>query len=134
MGNKALIRVDYEGRWYYCNRKIIRNDIIEELLKKLKIDEKGNCWIEWEGEKEIVEVEDTVFIVKWIEKEWDDFKIKLNDGTEETLDLDTFYLSPKGIPYCRVKKRHFSSKDFTTCFLSTRTTRFSNRQKFHNKV
>lgn len=104
------IRVDAEGRWYYCNREIIRKDILTELLKRLRLDEEGNYWIEIEGEREPIEVEDTVFIVKWIEKEGDVFKIKLNDGTEEILDLRTFYLSPKGIPYCRVKDGAFPAR------------------------
>ncbi len=110
MKDKALIRVDSEGRWYYCDQEIIRKDIIKEFLNNLRTDDKGNYWIEWEGYKEPVEVEDTVFIVKWIEKKDDVFKIHLNDGTEEILDLDTFYLSSKGIPYCKVKDRKFPAK------------------------
>lgn len=110
MENKTLIRVDNEGRWYYGDQEIIREDVIAEFLKRLVIDEKGNYWIEWEGEKEPIEVEDTVFIVTWIEREGEIFRMRLNDGTEEILDLDTFYLSPKGIPYCRVKNKTFPAR------------------------
>jgi hypothetical protein len=107
---KGKIFVDKEGRWYYEGKEIIREDIIQEFLNALQYDEEGRYWICFGEEKELIEVEDTVFLVRQVEKTEDGFIITLNDGTKEEMDLETFWIDPRGVPYCLVKNKKFPAR------------------------
>ena len=110
----AAIRVDKEGKWYYEGREIVRQEVLEVLYQGLGRDEEGNYYVEWEGEREYISVEDTVFLVQWAELRREGgeefFLIKLNDGTWERLDLSSFWIGRGNVPYCMVKGGRFPAR------------------------
>ncbi len=108
--SKPLIRVDREGRWYYGDREIIRKEIVRELFGLLDRDPQGRYWLRMGDEQQPLEVEDTVFLVEEVQREGEGFVVRLNDGTKEQLDLETFWMTPEGVPYCMVKGGRFPAR------------------------
>lgn len=108
--NKPKIKVDKEGQWYFEGKPIVRRDILQELLRLLERDEAGRYWLSYGEEREPVDVEDTVFVVQEVEKTPEGFKIRLNDGTEEELDLSSLWISAEGVPYCTAKGGRFPAR------------------------
>ena len=111
MGSPA-IRVERDGKWYFEGAEIIRKDILSLFYDSLHLDEDG-YYIEINGERERLEVEDTVFLVQGAElvKDGEEaFAIRLNDGTEERLDLNTFRIAERNVPYCLVKEGRFPAR------------------------
>ena len=110
--HKAAIKVDRDGVWYFEGRKIIRQDILSLFYASLHLDE-DRYYIEIDGERQYLEVEDTVFLVQGAELVRDSeeaFVISLNDGTEEKLDLHTFRIAEGNVPYCLVKGGRFPAR------------------------
>lgn len=105
-----MLRIDREGRWFYKDREIIRKEVLEVLWRSLDRDPEGRYFVCIGEEREPVEVEDSAFLVRWAELRGDRFVIGLNDGSEEELDLDSFWLSPEGVPYCMVKGGRFPAR------------------------
>jgi len=109
---RAAIRIDRDGVWYFEGREIIRQDILSLFYDSLHFDEEG-YYLEINGEREYLEVEDTVFLVRGAElvkQNEEVFLITLNDGTEEQLDLHTFRIAEGNIPYCLVKGGRFPAR------------------------
>ncbi len=110
--NRSAIRIDRDGLWYFQGREIIRKEILSIFYDSLHLDEDG-YYVELKGEREYLEVEDTVFLVQGAELIRDSeeiFLIRLNDGTQEQLDLDTLRITKENIPYCLVKKGQFPAR------------------------
>jgi hypothetical protein len=110
--NRDPIKVDKEGVWYFEGREIIREDILSLFYASLHLDDDG-YYLEINGERQYLEVEDTIFLVRAAElvKHNDEFfLIKLNDGTEEQLDLHTFRIAEGNVPYCLVKNGRFPAR------------------------
>jgi hypothetical protein len=106
------IRVDRDGTWYYEGREIFRKEILSLFYASLHLDEAG-YYLEIKGERERLEVEDTVFLVEGAELVRDSaeaFVIRLNDGSQERLDLNTFRIAEGNIPYCLVKEGRFPAR------------------------
>jgi hypothetical protein len=109
---RASIRVDRDGVWYFQGREIIRKDIISLFYASLHLDEAG-YYLEIKGERERLEVEDTVFLVQGAElvkHSEETFVISLNDGTQERLDLTSFRIAEGNTPYCLVKGGRFPAR------------------------
>jgi len=109
---RSTIRVDKDGLWYYEGKEIIRKDILSLFHESLHLDDDG-YYLEIKGERARLEVEDTVFLVQGAELVKDSeeaFVIRLNDGTQERLDLDTFRIVEGNIPYCSVKEGRFPAR------------------------
>jgi hypothetical protein len=106
------IRVGKDGKWYFEGAEIIREEILSLFYASLHLDDEG-YYLEIQGERERLDVEDTVFIVKEAElvKDSDEaFVIWLNDGSQERLDLNTFRIDEGNIPYCLVKEGRFPAR------------------------
>jgi hypothetical protein len=106
------IRIDRDGLWYFEGKEIIRQDILSLFYASLHRDDDG-YYLEISGERQYLEVEDTVFLVRGAElvKQHEEvFLIKLNDGTEEQLDLNTFRIAEGNCPYCLVKGGRFPAR------------------------
>ena len=106
------IRIDRDGVWYFEGREIIRQDILSLFYDSLHFEEEG-YYLEINGAREYLEVEDTVFLVRGAElvkHNEEAFWIKLNDGTEEQLDLNTFRIAEGNCPYCLVKEGRFPAR------------------------
>lgn len=106
------IKVDKDGTWYYEGREIIRKEILSLFYESLHLDDDG-YYLEINGQRARLEVEDTVFLVQGAELVKDSeeaFIIRLNDGSQERLDLDTFRIAEGNIPYCLVKEGRFPAR------------------------
>lgn len=111
--DRPVIKVDREGRWYYRGSEIVRREVLEVFWRALERDQEGRYYLKMGDEQEPVEVEDTVFLVQWAElrdEPEEHFQIRLNDGTEERLDLSTFWIDERGVPYCLVKSGRFPAR------------------------
>jgi len=110
--SRAAIKVDRDGVWYFEGREIIRKDILSLFYASLHLDDNG-YYLEINGQREYLEVEDTIFLVQGAElvREGEEvFVIRLNDGTEEQLDLNTFRIAEGNCPYCLVKGGRFPAR------------------------
>jgi hypothetical protein len=110
--SRAAIKVDKDGVWYFEGKEIIREEILSLFYASLHLDEDG-YYVEINGERQYLEVEDTVFLVQGAElvNEGEEaFIIRLNDGTEEPLDLHTFRIAEGNCPYCLVKEGRFPAR------------------------
>jgi hypothetical protein len=109
---RPAIRIDRDGVWYFEGREIIRKEILSLFYESLHLDADG-YFLEINGEREYLEVEDTVFLVQGAElitHGEEAFWIKLNDGTEEQLDLGSLRIEKGNIPYCLVKGGRFPAR------------------------
>ncbi|MBN1254199.1 MAG: DUF1285 domain-containing protein [Deltaproteobacteria bacterium] len=109
---RPSITVDKDGKWYFEGAEIIRKEILSLFYESLHFDDNG-YYLEINGERARLEVEDTVFLVQGAELVKDSeeaFIIRLNDGTEEQLDLDTFRIAEGNVPYCLVKEGKFPTR------------------------
>lgn len=109
---RPSIRVDRDGTWYFQGAEIIRKNILSLFYAALHLDADG-YYVELEGDRERLEVEDTVFLVQGAElvKDGEEaFWIRLNDGSQERLDLDTFRIAEGNVPYCLVKEGRFPAR------------------------
>jgi hypothetical protein len=110
--HRAAIKVDKDGVWYFDGREIIRDDILCLFYDSLHFEDDG-YYLEINGQRECLEVEDTVFLVRAAElvrNDEDAFWITLNDGTTEQLDLHTFRIAEGNCPYCLVKGGRFPAR------------------------
>jgi Uncharacterized protein conserved in bacteria len=107
---KPGIFIDKRGRWYQDGIAITHRWTYLHNNKLLSRDEEGRYYIE-EGRGRIyVEVEDTPFVVKMVDKRSDGFYIILNDETEERLNLDVLWMNRENIPYTKVKNGEFEAR------------------------
>jgi hypothetical protein len=110
--SRAAIKVDRDGVWYFQGGEIIRKEILSLFYESLHLDDNG-YYLEINGQREYLEVEDTVFLVQGAElvREGEEvFIIRLNDGTAEQLDLSTFRIAEGNCPYCLVKGGRFPAR------------------------
>lgn len=113
---EAVIRIDKEGNWFYNGLPIINKKIYLFFNKHLETGTDGNYIIRVGDETCRLEVEDTPYVVNGLSlvKSEEDgrscFKIRLNDETEENLDLNSLYINPNNIPYCKVKSGKFPAR------------------------
>lgn len=111
------IRIDKEGVWYYKGVEMFRKDILKIFFECLKRDEQGRYLIELEGEKCLIDVEDTPFVVTAAEantgkdrKGNESIEILLNDFTSEDLDLSTLRVGIDNVLYCGIKNGSFEAR------------------------
>ncbi|MEA2014316.1 MAG: DUF1285 domain-containing protein [Thermodesulfobacteriota bacterium] len=110
------IRIDKEGVWYYNGAVMFRKDILKLFFKSLKMDDLGRYLIEFEGDKWLIEVEDTPFIVKTVSRfnkddsENESIEILLSDSTSEMLNLSTVRVGMDNVLYCSIKNKKFEAR------------------------
>lgn len=102
--------IDKEGNWFQDGIKIEHRVTYLYNNKLLKQDNEGIFYIDEGSGKLYVEVEDTPFVVKMVDKRGEDFYIILNDETEEKLDFDTLRISSDNIPYVSVKDGKYEAR------------------------
>lgn len=110
------IRIDKEGVWYYQGAKMFRKDILKLFFENLKKDELGRYLIEFRGDKCLIEVEDTPFVVKAADRdnredrENESIEILLSDFTSEKLNPSTLRVGMDNVLYCSIKDRKFEAR------------------------
>ena len=110
------IRIDKEGVWYYKGAEMFRKDILDVFYRNLKRDKSGRYIIEFKNDRCYLDVEDTPFVVKTVNRT--DSKsdgneamhILLNDQTVEKLDPGTLWIGKDNVLYCYVKNKKFYAR------------------------
>lgn len=109
------IRIDKEGNWYYQDLPIINKEIYLHLNKCLKKDPSGKYVLLMNGEKCYLEVEDTPYVIQEVylgsaTKRNPSLFVRLNDGTEEELRVDTLRVGKDDVLYCKVKDTQYDAR------------------------
>jgi len=103
------IRIDKDGNWYYRGAPMIRKDIYLFFNRHIEKDPNGRYLLHIDDQKCYLEVEDTPFVIKRVDRV-DDFKVLLNDATQEALSLDTLWVGRNSVLYCKVKDKRFDAR------------------------
>ena len=112
----CLIYVDKEGRMWHQGAEMTHPGINRLLMDHVEMDRVGRYIIEFNGQRCLVEVEDTFFVVNRLEARLDPddgveaFLVTLNDGSQEELDLESFNQSEDNVLYTRVKAGRFPAR------------------------
>ncbi|MGI9535114.1 MAG: DUF2946 family protein [Thermodesulfobacteriota bacterium] len=108
--NKPRIFIDKRGDWYQDGLKITHRWTYLENNKNLDIDEEGNFFVDEGFGRIFVEVEDTPFVIKMIDKKNEKFYLILNDETVEDLKLGNIWINNENVPYTKVKNNKFVAR------------------------
>ena len=107
---KPRLYIDKRGNWFQDGIKIKHRLTYLYNNKLLSRDDEGRYYLDEGSGKLYIEVEDTPFVVKMVDKKGDDFYIILNDETKEKLDLNTVNINHENIPYAKIKDRKFEAR------------------------
>jgi len=114
--NDPIISIDKEGNWFYQGQQIINRQVYLLFSQNLERDGSGRYILRIGEETCPIAVEDTPFVVTDIdllsqgEPAKDSFNIRLNDETEEGLNLETLFVGKDNVLYCAVKERKFKAR------------------------
>lgn len=105
------IRIDKEGKWYHTiwGTELIHKPMRLFLFSLLEKDEKGRYILRLRNQRCYLEVEDVPFVVMRVDKA-DVFHIRLNDETQEELDLSSLWVGAENVLYCKVKGGKFEAR------------------------
>ncbi len=100
----APIRFGRDGRWY-AGDEVIANPRIDALFSRhLRRADDGSWWLVIADERARIELEDTPFVVRHVERENDGgFALLLNDGSREPVPAAGLGFGPDGALRCPVK-------------------------------
>jgi hypothetical protein len=103
--------IDKEGRWFQNGAEIIHPEIYAHFYRALEKTLDGGYLVRMDREICRVEVEDAPFIVMGVSLDPSgNLIIHLNDGSEEPLDPDQFWMNPDNVPYSKIKKGAFHAR------------------------
>jgi hypothetical protein len=114
--DQALISIDKEGNWFYQGQQIVNRQVYLLFSQSLECAGSGKYILRIGQETCPIAVEDTPFVVTDIylvsqgETAKDSFNIRLNDETEEVLNLDTLQVGKDNVLYCAVKEGKFRAR------------------------
>lgn len=110
------IRIDKEGTWFYNDLPIVNRAIYLFFNQHITVDDDGTYSLKIGNETCRLIVEDTPYVVVdvWLEEEagpgQNTFQIRLNDETQEQLNLETLIIREDNSPCCRVKNEQFPAR------------------------
>ena len=96
------IFIDREGQWYYCGAEMHKREIVQLFYQNMSMDADGRYIVDWGGERCVLEVEDTAYVVRRVREE-DGFLLHLSDDSVEELAPETLWVGEGNVLYCRVK-------------------------------
>ena len=108
--NKPRIFIDKRGNWFQDGIKITHRWTYLENNKNLDVDEQGRFFVDEGFGKVYVEVEDTPFVIKMIDKKNDKFYLILNDETVEEFQLEHIWFGQDNVPYTKVKNDKYDAR------------------------
>lgn len=108
--DEPRIIIDNRGNWFQDGIKIVHRLTYLYNNKLLDIDDQGRFYIDDGMCRMFVKVEDAPFVVKMLKKQDGDYYIRLNDETEEKLNLDTLKINKEHVPYTKVKNGKFDAR------------------------
>lgn len=104
------IFIDKQGNWFQDGIKITHKWTYLANNRNLHMDKDGNFYIDEGWKKVYVEVEDTPFVVKMVDKKGNGFYAILNDQTVEKINFDNMWISSENVPYAKVKNNKFKAR------------------------
>ena len=110
------IRIDKEGVWYFRGAEMFRRDFVHLFYQHIKKDVDGRYFIEYGDETSYLDVEDTAFVIKSINKSCSPsdgeecIEMLLSDGTVEKLEPDTIFIGCDNVLYCCIKEKRFDAR------------------------
>lgn len=102
--------IDKNGNWFQDGIRIRHRGTYLYNNRLLDMDEGGRFFIDDGSGRLYVEVEDTPYVVRMVYRRGEDFYIRLNDETEEILDLGSLRLTEENVPYAKVKKKRYDAR------------------------
>jgi hypothetical protein len=103
------IFIDKEGQWFYQGAEMQRREIVLFFYDHLCMDDEGRYILKWAGERCILEVEDTAYVVRKVFLDGE-YILTLSDGSNEKLAPETLYVGGANVLYCRVKSGAFPAR------------------------
>ena len=104
------IFIDKQGNWFQDGIKITHKWTYLANNRNLHMDKEGNFYIDEGWKKVHVEVEDTPFVVKMVDKKGDGFYALLNDQTVEKINFDNMWINSDNVPYTKVKNNKYKAR------------------------
>ena len=108
--NKPRIFIDKRGNWFQDGLKITHRWTYLENNKNLDIDEEGRFFVDEGLGRVYVEVEDTPFVIRMIDKKDNCFYLILNDETVEEFNLENIWFNNENVPYTKVKNNKYDAR------------------------
>ena len=114
--DQAIISIDKEGQWFYQGQQIVNRQVYLLFSQSLEQDGNGRYILRIGQETCPIAVEDTPFVVTDIypvsegDSGKNSFIIRLNDETEEVLNLETLFVGKDNVLYCAVKEGKFRAR------------------------
>ena len=96
------ILIDKEGQWFYRGAEMQRREIVRLFYNHISMDDSGRYVLEWAGERCLLEVEDTAYVVTRVAADAE-FNLTLSDDRTETLAPETLYVGEENVLYCLVR-------------------------------
>ncbi len=108
--NKARIFIDKKGNWFQDGIKITHRWTYLENNRNLDIDVEERFFVDDGFGRVYVEVEDTPFVVKMVNKKDDGFYATLNDETTEEIQLENTWINNGNVLYTMVKNNKYKGR------------------------
>jgi len=102
--------IDKDGNWFQDGIRVRHRLTYLYNQKLLDRDDEGRYFVDEGSGRLYVKVEDTPFVVKMADFRGEDFYVRLNDETEEKLDLKNFRIDDRNVPYIKVKGGKFDAR------------------------
>jgi len=107
---KPRIFIDKKGNWFHDGIKITHHWTYLENNRNLDNDKDGRFFVDDGYGRVYVEVEDTPFVVKMVNKIKGKLYAVLNDETVEELNPYNIKICTENIPYTTVKDERFKAR------------------------
>jgi hypothetical protein len=104
------IRIDADGVWFYRGVEMTRRDIISLFYEHLQRDSAGRYFIEMNGQRRLMVVEDAAYVVWSLRWSEESAFLLLSDDSVEIFEPDTLRIAANHVPYCLVKNRRFEAR------------------------
>lgn len=104
------IFIDKNGNWFQDGLKITHRWTYLENNRNLDIDEDGSFFVDEGRGRVYVEVEDTPFVVKMVNKTDNKYFAVLNDESVEELLPANITVCSGNVPYTTVKSNRFKAR------------------------
>ena len=96
------IQVNTQGELYHNGAPLIHPGILELIYQAVRYQD-GVYLLEMDGKRCQLEVADTFWVVRSLDRRGDTLLLTLNDGNQEELDPSSLWIGPQDVIYCRVK-------------------------------
>ena len=105
----ANIRLSSEGLWYHDGVEVTHERTVDLFFKSLTFHE-GQYYLTGEKEPVLVDVEDTAYFIRGLDKNHAGYVVTVSDGTSEPLALSSLDTGAENQLYCRIHGKTHRAK------------------------